>query len=83
LAIKYLKVRVYEHGNINPNELKGWCFPNWYEKEHFETFMDRKLTDEQFETLKDYVSEDLMDHISNDVSEYLQENGEEILEENK
>jgi len=33
---KNLILKISEYGNIDPNELKGWYFPNWFEKEHFE-----------------------------------------------
>lgn len=63
-------------GCIYPNEgLKDWFFPNWFNKEHFEIFIGRRLSDNQFQRLKEYLLEytDIWDEISNVVSGYLNE----------
>ena len=65
-------------GNILPNEIKGWYFPNWFEKEHFEQFMGKKkLTDKQFEAIKSFLTgeTDIDDVISATVREYLSDKG--------
>lgn len=72
-----------EDGIIYPNEIKGWFFPNWFEKEHFEIFMGKDLTDEEFEYIKGEIEEDLCDEVSEIVSNHLQKYGDEILEEMK
>jgi len=57
---------------INPNEIKSWYFPNWFNKEHFEHFLDRKLTDEEFNELKIELSRsNICDVISEEVKEFL------------
>jgi hypothetical protein len=71
---KELKIKVDENGCINPNELKGWFFPNWFEKEHFEEFLGRDImSSDEFELWKTFLEEetDIYDKISNVVSEYL------------
>ena len=72
--MKKITVKTDRYGNIRPNEIKGWYFPNWFEKEHFEGFMGKKkLTDKQFEALKIYLSNEtnMHDDISATVREYL------------
>jgi hypothetical protein len=78
---KKLEIRQGDLGNIYPNDLDRWYFPNWYDKEHFSEFLGRDLTDQQFKILKTEMENDLMDEISDIVNAYLSRHGEEILKE--
>ena len=77
---KKLVIEVHELGSINPNKLKGWFFPNWYEKEHFEEFLDKEMTDEEFEKFKTYLVDEtrIHDEISTTMGEYVREFWEEF-----
>ena len=80
--VKHYRVRE-ENGCLYPNDVKGWCFPNWFNKEHFEGFIDRKLTDDEFEVLKEEVTDSLCNAISEDVAIFLQDYATEILSNNR
>lgn len=54
------------------------CVPNFFEKEHFEEILDKKLNKRQFVILSEQIQEDLMDTISNLVWDYLVENKQNI-----
>jgi len=41
-----------KNGILYPNKLKGWYFPNHFNKFDFELFLDRKITDEEFYLMK-------------------------------
>lgn len=65
-----------EYGkNLYPNELTGWFFPNWFNKEHFEEFGDVKMTDEQFEEFKKFLVDEtsIHDEISTTMGEFVRE----------
>lgn len=68
-------------GGINPNSIKGWYFPNWFNKEHFELMLSKKLNNAQFERIKEYLDRetDIADEVSRIVSEYLHLNKSDIL----
>ncbi len=66
------KIKLDDNGCLYPNKLKDWYFPNWFNKEHFELFLDLPLSDEQFEKLKEELeNSNLMDEVSNLVREFL------------
>ncbi len=58
----------------------GIYVPNWYSKEHFEEFTERKLTDSQFASLCKYLEDcGMFDIISETVSEWLRDAGDSEL----
>lgn len=82
-----LKIRNEGRDSIYPNELKGWFFPNWFNKEHFEMFLCTTLSDKEFELWKKFLMEEtnIYDCISNEVRgflfEFLKEFGKYKLKE--
>lgn len=70
---KVLTINVHDLGSINPNELKGWFFPNWYDKDHFEDFLGKKISKKDFEEFKEFLVDKtgIHDEVSNMMSEYV------------
>ena len=54
-------------------EHQNLYIPQWFEKEHFEEFLGSKLSDKQFQKIKEYLIEGsyIADKISNEVREEL------------
>ena len=54
---------------------KDLFIPQWFEKEHFEKFLDIELTDKQFQEIKELLIEEsggsIADIISEDIREEL------------
>jgi len=75
VAVKEKEFNSYDYPNL--------YFPNWFEKWHFEEMLGRKLTDEQFQEIKNYLDEFVPDIISETICEILNENEtvKEILNE--
>lgn len=64
--------------NISTEE---YLVPNWFNKGHIESFMKRKLTDQQFKEILEYYDDSgICDHISQDIREWIGDNREEIDE---
>jgi len=83
--MKKYKIKEKCEGVVNFNEIKDWFFPNWFNREHFEDFANRKFTDKQFEDIKTFLVEEtnMCDEISRIVSEYINEFYEEVLKGDK
>ena len=45
--------------------------PQWFEKEHFEGFLDLKLTDKQFQEIKEYLLEEAGEYIADRISDEI------------
>jgi len=58
---------------IDPNKKKGWFFPNWFNKDHFEVFLGEKISDKEFEAWKEYLMDEtnIFDAISNEVQGFV------------
>jgi len=68
-------------GCLNANNLKGWFFPNWFSKEHFSEFLNKKVNDKEFELWKEYLEDTgIFDDVSTLMSEYLNDNEEDFKE---
>ena len=89
--MKEIKIKATKYGTINPNETKGWFFPNWFSKSNIEEVWHKKLNGKQFEAIKEFLMEesDIGDAVSKIVREYLTDSGnlaediKRILRENK
>jgi hypothetical protein len=48
---------------------KDLFIPQWFDKSHFESFLDTKLTDEQFSKLKYHLLDGSGDYLADSISE--------------
>ncbi|MHB8281282.1 MAG: hypothetical protein ACYDDE_00590 [bacterium] len=53
--------------------------PQWFDKSHFEDMLDKKLTDTQFQRIKDHLIDGSGDYLAESMSESVREELEEIL----
>ena len=52
---------------------KDLFIPQWFEKEHFEAFLDSKLTDKQFQKIKECLLEEAGGYIADRISDEIRE----------
>ncbi len=72
---------IEDDGCIYPNALKGWFFPNWFNQEHFEDFLDQRITRKDFEAYKEFVEDmGLYDEISELMRSFLCETWNDFKE---
>jgi len=58
--------------NADFRKLKNVYIPNWFYKDHFEYWLGRSLTDDQFQGFKDAMHDtSILDDISSLVADYL------------
>ena len=48
---------------------KKLFIPQWFDKSHFESFLDKKLTDEQFRKLKYHLIDGSGDYLADSISD--------------
>lgn len=74
--IDLIKKRGYiVSGEFDSDDYPDMYFPNWFTKDHFELFLGKSLTDEEFYQLKESLESDssIADRISEIVREYLED----------
>ncbi len=59
---------------FNPNNYPNIFFANWFEKEHFEWFLGKELTNDEFQEIKKQMEDDLIiaDKVSEIVQDYIE-----------
>ena len=59
---------------FNPDDFPEIFFANWFEKEHFEWFLGKELTDKEFQELKKMMADDpiIADAVSEIIREHLE-----------